>query len=85
MPEDNSFFKWLELNTDLSEKSIKNYSGAIKKISGDLTQLNLIQSPLEDLTSVNELQKLKEQYFNIPEHNELNKEAKICTVLRSID
>lgn len=76
MPEDNSFFKWLELNTDLSEKSIKNYSGAIKKISVGLTQLNLIQFPLENLTSVDELQKLKEQYFNIPEHKESDQRGK---------
>jgi hypothetical protein len=76
MSDENNFLKWLELNTDLSEKSTKNYVGAIKKISGDLNQLNLIQSPLEYLTSVNKLQKLKEQYFNIPEHKESNQIGK---------
>ena len=56
----------------MPEKSIKKHIGAIRKISGDLTQLKLIQTSLEDLTSANELQKLNEQYFNVLEHKESN-------------
>ena len=32
---DDNFGKWLELATDLAEKSIKNYLGAIRKINLD--------------------------------------------------
>ncbi len=43
MNEEIEFKKWMELNTVLSEKSMKNYSGVIKKISDDLIQLDLIR------------------------------------------
>ena len=33
---DDNFAKWLELATDLAEKTIKTYTRAIKKISFDL-------------------------------------------------
>ena len=35
------FKKWMELSTDLSEKSMKNYTGGVKKIEADLLELNL--------------------------------------------
>ena len=34
---DDNFGKWLELATDLAEKSIKNYLCAIRKINLDLS------------------------------------------------
>ena len=38
--EITNFEKWLELATDLAEKSIKNYVGAISKINSQLVELN---------------------------------------------
>jgi hypothetical protein len=43
----NNFQKWMELNTDLSGKSIKSYLGVISKINDYLISNNLIQSPLD--------------------------------------
>jgi predicted RNA-binding protein with EMAP domain len=63
-------------STDLSEKSIKNYSNAIRKISNDLVRLKLAYSSLEELMQSEDPVRLKEEYFDIPEHAELDKRGK---------
>ena len=71
------FTKWLELNTDLSEKSIKNYSGAIKKISNDLINSNQLRSSVLEINNANELETLKSKYFNILENKQQICEIKL--------
>ena len=47
--EITNFEKWLELATDLAEKSIKNYVGAISKINSQLVELNIVQISIEEV------------------------------------
>jgi predicted helicase len=73
---EGDFTKWMRQSTDLSEKSIKNYSNAIRKISNDLVRLKLAYSSLEELMQSEDPVRLKEEYFDIPEHAELDKRGK---------
>ena len=57
----------MELNTDLSTKSIKKYLQAIKTIDEELMLKNMVQLGLGELRSIKELEELKIQYFEIPE------------------
>ena len=50
-----NFLKWMELATDLSEKSIKNYLGGISKIDKDLLETSTSRKSLEAISSINEL------------------------------
>ena len=59
------FQKWMELSTDLSEKSMKNYAGGVKKIEADLLELDLTNQNLFEITSPDDLTHLKDQYFQI--------------------
>ena len=76
MDKSIEFTKWLELNTDLSEKSIKNYSGAIKKISNDLINSHQLRSSVFEINNANELETLKSKYFNILENKHLDERGK---------
>ena len=60
----------------LSEKTIKNYRQAVRKISNDLVRLKLAYSSLEELLCVEDLDALKDEYFSIPEYAELDKRGK---------
>jgi hypothetical protein len=40
----DNFEKWLELTTDLAKKTIKNYVGAIRKISLDLFEHGVVKN-----------------------------------------
>ena len=51
-----NFVKWMELATDLSEKSIKNYLGGISKIDKDLLETSTSRKSLEAISSINELE-----------------------------
>ena len=72
---DDNFGKWLELATDLAEKSIKNYLGAIKKINLDLSEQNIVQMTLEEINSTEELEIIKKDYFLNPENKELDEKG----------
>ena len=61
------FETWMELNTDLSTKSIKKYIQAMKTIDEELMLKNMVQLGLGELRSIKELEELKIQYFEIPE------------------
>lgn len=63
----NEFVQWMELNTDLSTKSIKNYLQGIKTIDEELISKNMVQLGLKEVKTVKELEQLKIQYFDIPE------------------
>ena len=70
------FKKWMELSTDLSEKSMKNYAGGVKKIEADLLELDLTNQNLFEITSPDDLTHLKDQYFQILENKELDERGK---------
>ena len=59
----DNFAKWLELATDLAEKTRKNYTRAIKKISFDLSEKNIVQMSLEEITTEEDLENIKRDYF----------------------
>lgn len=74
---DFKYFKeWMELATDLSEKTIKNYVGAIEKINADLKSMDISVTDLQQVTSVEVLEELKREYFSIPEIIDLDKRGK---------
>ena len=63
-------------NAKLSEKTIKNYSQAIRKISNDLVKMNMAYSSLNEITENADLTVLKEKYFSIDEYRELDVRGK---------
>ena len=73
---ESDFVRWMRQSTDLSEKSIKNYSNAIRKISNDLVRLKLSYSSLENLMQSEDLDRLKKEYFDIAEYKELDVRGK---------
>ena len=68
----DNFRKWLELNTDISEKSIKSYVGGMNKISDELIKLKTIQNSLDEIKDIDQLKMTKEKYFSIPKNKELD-------------
>ena len=72
---DDNFAKWLELATDLAEKTIKNYTRAIKKISFDLSEKNIVQMSLEEITTEEDLENIKRDYFLDPEKKEMDEKG----------
>jgi len=73
---ESNFAKWMRDHTNLAEKTIKNYSQAIRKISNDLVKLNLAFSTLEEISEKSDLKKLKDHYFAIDEFKQLNVRGK---------
>ena len=73
---ERDFSRWMRNSTCLSEKSIKNYSQAVRKISNDLIRLKLHYSSLEELMQSEDLDRLKKEYFYIPEYKELDVRGK---------
>ena len=72
---DDNFAKWLELATDLAEKTIKTYTRAIKKISFDLSEKNIVQMSLEEITTEEDLENIKRDYFLDPEKKEMDEKG----------
>ena len=64
------FETWMELNTDLSNKSIKNYLQGMKTAEENLVSKNMLQLGLSELDSLKELEELQIQYFSIVEFKE---------------
>ena len=58
----NDFLKWLELNTDLVEKSMKKYASAVNKITNGLIKSKVIQHSLDEIKDVEQLQKIKNDF-----------------------
>lgn len=67
------FKQWMKLKTKLSNSSIKKYLNVINEINLELIEQNIIQSPLDEIDSIEELEDLKNNYFLIPENKEKNK------------
>jgi hypothetical protein len=72
----DNFRKWLELNTDISEKSIKNYVGGMNKVSDDLIDSGIIKTSLGEIKDLDKLKTIKEGYFLIPENKELDERGR---------
>ena len=73
---ETDFTKWMHDSTDLSVKSIKSYTQAIRKISNDLVRLKLTYSTFEELMISEDLYVLRQEYFAILEYKELNVRGK---------
>ena len=76
MSNENEFKKWMELNTDLSEKSMKNYGGGVRKIAKDLIEQDLTHQNLFEITSADDLKKLQDKYFRISENKETDERGR---------
>lgn len=57
------FESWLELSTDLSEKSIRSYIAAMQQISTDLTESNALSGSLEEIRDLKSLRAIRDNYF----------------------
>ena len=73
---ESNFATWMRDHTKLSEKTIKNYNQAVRKISNDLVKLKMAFSSLEDITENADLKQLMEEYFNIKEFRQLDDRGK---------
>ncbi len=69
---ETEFNKWMKSNTNLSPSSIDKYTNAVRKISNDLVKMELSYSSLEEITQKADLEKLKQQYFSIPQYKALD-------------
>ena len=69
---ETEFNKWMKSNTNLSPSSIDKYTNAVRKISNDLVKMELSYSSLEEITQKADLEKLKKQYFSIPQYKALD-------------
>jgi len=63
---------WMQRETKLSPKSIKNYTQAIRKIARDLYLTDRLPSVDLGACSTDELTELKKRYFAVPEFKELD-------------
>ena len=73
---ESDFTRWMRDSTKLSDKSIRNYTQAIRKISNDLVRMKLTYSSLDEIMKSEDLKRLKDEYFSIPEHKELDVRGK---------
>ncbi len=73
---ESKFASWMRDETNLSEKTIKNYSQAVRKISNDLVKLNMAYSSLEDISENADLHQLKKDYFAIEKFKQLDVRGK---------
>jgi predicted helicase len=73
---ESDFIKWMRDHTSLSEKSMKNYNQAIRKISNDLVKMKMAYSSLDDITENADLIELKASYFDIDEFKQLDVRGK---------
>tara|TARA_B100000787_G_C16126873_1_gene265416 strand:+ start:47 stop:949 length:903 start_codon:yes stop_codon:yes gene_type:complete len=71
--EKTNFHKWLELNTDLQEKSLKSYVGVISKIDTYFKNHNSDYLLLEEINSPEKLEELKQEYFSDSSNKDLDK------------
>ena len=71
----DKFIQWLELNTTLTERTIKDYASASKKIADNLAQSDSIELSSEDVKDLKDLQKIKENYFSIEKNKNIDKRS----------
>ena len=70
MKFENDFRSWMELSTDLANKTINNYIRAMNKISQHSSMIEL-----EKITDIEKLQSLKTIYFSIQENSIMDSEG----------
>tara|TARA_Y100000996_G_C22302651_1_gene552799 strand:- start:14 stop:637 length:624 start_codon:yes stop_codon:yes gene_type:complete len=75
MNEYKNFGEWLVLNSTLAQSSIDKYKRALKKITNHLIESNIINSSLEEINNCETLEKIKNNYFSIPENRESDKKG----------
>ena len=73
---ESGFTKWMNEETNLSDKSVKNYTQAVRKISNDLVRMGLTKSTLEEILESEDLNHFKKSYFEIPEFKESDLKGK---------
>jgi predicted helicase len=73
---ESGFSRWMRDYTELSQKSVTNYSQAVRRISNDLVRLNMAGSTLEEIVSTADLALLRDKYFAIKEFKELDLRGK---------
>ena len=73
---ETEFAKWMREHANLSEKTIKNYSQAVRKISNDLVKMDMAYSSLSEITERADLGLLKQKYFSIDEYRNLDERGK---------
>ena len=71
----DKFIEWLKLHTPLTERTIKEYASAFKRIADNLAQSNSIELFSIDSKDLKELQKIKENYFSIEENRDTDKRS----------
>ena len=71
----DKFIEWLKLHTPLTERTIKEYASAFKRIADNLAQSNSIELFSEDVKDLKDLQKIKENYFSIEENKNTDKRS----------
>ena len=69
----DTFASWMKSETNLSEKSIKNYVGGVNKITNDILKMKPEYSSLDELMRHEDLSILKNEWLSIPENKELDK------------
>lgn len=73
---ESMFTQWMRECTQLSEKSITNYTQAVRKISNDLVRLGITGSTLEEIVSSADLARLQKQYFGMQEFKDQDSRGK---------
>ena len=68
----SEFQDWLELSTDLADKTINNYVRAMRKICSDVDGIDQIPSPQKSAGNATELTRIRDSYFSISEYAELD-------------
>lgn len=68
----SEFQDWLELSTDLADKTINNYVRAMRKICSDVDGIDQIPSLQKSAGNATGLTRIRDSYFSIPEYAELD-------------
>tara|TARA_R110002012_G_scaffold76286_1_gene192592 strand:+ start:424 stop:717 length:294 start_codon:yes stop_codon:yes gene_type:complete len=69
------FANYFLKNSALSEKSIRNYIGGLNKITRDIIEYDYIKMSLDEI-EVDQIQSLKNDYFELPKHKAEDIKAK---------
>jgi len=73
---DSQFSEWMKNETDLSEKTRRNYVGAVYKITNEILKMKPEYSSVDELVNNEDLNKLKEDWLSVPENKELDVRGK---------
>ena len=71
-----AFEQWLKTSTTLSDKSIRSYVGVIRTITAQLRETDAIDSTLEEVETVADLEKVRDAFFAIPKNLEADRRGR---------